>query len=232
MSLNFNSETIQILNNNQNQNLEGVLAIRKEKTSFQNLAIIICHPHPKFGGNFNNNVVSTLFNFLQNFESVSMILKLNFRGVGRSQGSSSWRGIDERQDIVAACSYLQTRTQSSLNILLIGYSFGSCVVSSIASEIESVKGYIAISYPYSWTCSILFSNHYNRANTQKPKLFIIGSNDNFTAIEALRSFVSTLDEPKQLKIIENIDHFWFDNEKMEILAKMIRDWIISIQNTI
>ena len=46
---------------------------------------IVLHPHPQYGGTMNNRVVQETFNvFVKNGFSV---LKLNFRGVGKSEGT-------------------------------------------------------------------------------------------------------------------------------------------------
>ena len=46
--------------------------------------VVICHPHPQFGGSMNNNVVWALF---QEFAAQGyVVLAFNFRGVGDSEG--------------------------------------------------------------------------------------------------------------------------------------------------
>ena len=50
---------------------------------------IVLHPHPLHGGNMNNRVVFIMFN---NFvERGFSVLRFNFRGVGKSEGSFDHR---------------------------------------------------------------------------------------------------------------------------------------------
>ena len=45
---------------------------------------IVLHPHPQYGGTMNNRIVQLMYNiFLENGFSV---IKVNFRGVGKSDG--------------------------------------------------------------------------------------------------------------------------------------------------
>lgn len=64
--------------------LEGVQHIPVGKETFP--AAIICHPHPRFGGNMNNNVVTSVAEKILSSNFFS--LRFNFRGVGGSGGIS------------------------------------------------------------------------------------------------------------------------------------------------
>jgi hypothetical protein len=60
---------------------------------------IILHPHPQFGGTMNHQIIYQLYYaFVHRSFSV---LRFNFRGVGRSQGSFD-HGIGELSDSAAA----------------------------------------------------------------------------------------------------------------------------------
>jgi len=49
------------------------------------LAALVCHPHPLYSGNMHNNVVARVTPDL--VATGLAVLRFNFRGVGRSQGS-------------------------------------------------------------------------------------------------------------------------------------------------
>ena len=83
--------------------LEGILAIPEGAGSFP--AVIICHPHPLYGGNMDNNVVLSLSDTLTQASLASF--KFNFRGVGGSQGEFG-QGIGEQEDVEAAISFIST----------------------------------------------------------------------------------------------------------------------------
>ena len=60
---------------------------------------IVLHPHPQYGGTMNNKIVQLMYNiFLENGFSV---IKVNFRGVGKSDGVFD-NGQGELSDAAAA----------------------------------------------------------------------------------------------------------------------------------
>ncbi len=83
--------------------LEGMLAVPEGTGPFP--AVIVCHPHPLYGGSMDNNVVNSISETLVQASLVS--LKFNFRGVGGSQGEFG-QGIGEQEYVEAAISFLST----------------------------------------------------------------------------------------------------------------------------
>jgi alpha/beta superfamily hydrolase len=108
-------------------------------------------------------------------------------------------------------------------ILLVGYSYGSAIACSVADDIEQVIGYTAISYPFGPLTIMLLGYLLDKAKTTKPKLFLIGSNDNFTGVSKFNDRIAKFPEPKELYVFDDIDHFYFGKE-IE-LAQKIDDWI-------
>ena len=65
---------------------------------------IVLHPHPQYGGTMNNRIVQLLYNvFLENGFSV---IKVNFRGVGKSEGVFD-NGQGELSDAAAALDWIE-----------------------------------------------------------------------------------------------------------------------------
>ncbi len=62
--------------------LEGVLALPEGIGPFP--TVIICHPHPLYGGSMDNNVVGSISEALTQASIISF--KFNFRGVVISEG--------------------------------------------------------------------------------------------------------------------------------------------------
>src|SRR5262249_14596077 len=66
------------------------------------IGAVVCHPHPLYGGEMHNNVVSALVAAFQ--QQGIATLRFNFRGVGRSGGSHG-EGVAELEDVKAAVTY-------------------------------------------------------------------------------------------------------------------------------
>jgi uncharacterized protein len=86
--------------------------------------IVLCHPHPQYGGSMHDAVVDTVAQAAMS-ESIAT-LRFNFRGVGASDGSYD-RGVGEVDDLLAVLEWLRSAERSE-RVLLGGYSFGSNVV--------------------------------------------------------------------------------------------------------
>ena len=67
----------------ENLTLEGVISMPESKDTIP--CVILCHPHPLYGGNMYNDII---INIAQNLYQLGIAsLLFNFRGVGNSQGS-------------------------------------------------------------------------------------------------------------------------------------------------
>ncbi len=182
--------------------LEGVLAIPEGAGPFP--AVIVCHPHPLYGGSMDNNVVYSLSEALTRASLASF--KFNFRGVGGSQGEFG-QGIGEQEDVKAAISFINTvKAVDSKRIGLAGYSAGAGFALPVGLNDVRIKALAAVSPPLR-----MFDFDFLK-DCPKPKLFISGSRDNFTPADQFLEFCQNLPEPKEYESIEGADHFWWGYE--------------------
>ena len=86
-------------------------------------AAVICHPHPRFGGSMNNNVVLGVEAVLSDADFTT--LRFDFRGVGRSRGTYG-DGTGEREDVLRAVEFLKSDSTTGV-VFVVGYSFGAMV---------------------------------------------------------------------------------------------------------
>jgi alpha/beta superfamily hydrolase len=182
--------------------LEGILAIPEGAGLFP--AVIICHPHPLYGGNMSSNVVSSISETLAQASLVSF--KFNFRGVAGSQGEFG-QGIGEQEDVEAAISYISTvKEVDSERIGIAGYSAGAGFALPVGFNDDRIKALAAVSPPLS-----MFDFGFLR-KCPKPKLLISGSRDDLIKAKQVLEFYRKLPEPKECEIIERADHFWWGYE--------------------
>ena len=178
--------------------LEGMLAIPEGAAPLP--AVIVCHPHPLYGGSMDNNVVNSLAEALVQASLVSF--KFNFRGVGRSEGEFG-QGIGEQEDVKAAISFMSSiKEVDPKRIGLAGYSAGAGFAFPVGLNDERIKALAAISPPFSMFDFDLLKSCF------KPKLIVSGSEDDLTPTDHLLEFCQSLPEPKEYQIIRGADHFW------------------------
>jgi uncharacterized protein len=95
---------------------------------------LVAHPHPLHGGTMDNKVTTTLARVC--VANGCAVLRLNYRGVGQSQGRFD-NAKGETDDAASALAYLQSLHAGDLPIVLCGFSFGTAVVAQLAQRLAS-----------------------------------------------------------------------------------------------
>jgi hypothetical protein len=180
--------------------IEGMISLPEGKGPFG--LVVVCHPHPLYGGNMFNNIVHAVCEALR--KQGLAWLKFNFRGVGKSGGRFS-EGIGEQEDAQAAVSFGEKQMGiDPERIGICGYSFGSSVAFAVAAKDPRVKAVAGIS-PFIRPPNLL--DHYSR-----PKLFVTGTLDEFVNARDLEKQVERLPNPKELILYPGEDHFWMKDD--------------------
>jgi alpha/beta superfamily hydrolase len=179
--------------------LEGIL---HEPASTPFPAAIVCHPHPLYGGDMNNNVVVAVCQALAATGIAS--LRFNFRGVGRSEGNYG-DGVGERTDVAAALAYLRQLAQVQQDSIgIVGYSFGATVALSAADE--RVAAVAAISTPS-------LGQGLPDVAIHCPTLLISGDRDEFAPPASQGPLADAIGPQCQVTVVPGTDHFWWGREK-------------------
>ena len=181
---------------------EGILNLPDGEGPFA--AVVVCHPHPLYGGDMNNNVVLAVCRALAD-EGIAS-LRFNFRGVGRSQGQYD-HGIGEQNDALAAVSFIASQEAVGESLGIAGYSFGAGIALRVAQREERIAAVAAIS-PGPGMLD-LEPNLYD----VRPILFVQGSRDTFLSPEKFQSSVESFAPPREVRVIPGADHFWLGREK-------------------
>jgi alpha/beta superfamily hydrolase len=165
-------------------------------------AVVVCHPHPLYGGMMDNNVVTAVCRALLRVSMAS--LRFNFRGVGGSQGTHD-NGTAEQDDVAAALEFLASRAEiAEERIGLCGYSFGAGVSLEVAAGNDRVKALALVSPILSHISPI--------KSYRRPKLLLWGSEDMALPKDDLKSFTEDLPEPREYDVVSGADHFWWGYE--------------------
>ena len=186
--------------------LEGLLSTAPQAPA---IGAVLCHPHPLYGGEMHNNVVSALAHAFQK-ENIAT-LRFNFRGVGHSEGAHD-EGVAECEDVKAAVTALLDR-QAVSTVVVAGYSFGSMVGLRAGAEDDRVHSLIGVAFPLGVRDPSFL------VNVTKPTLFISGDRDTYSPLPDLTELVSKM--PAQLETIGGADHFLMARES-EVAQAAVR----------
>jgi alpha/beta superfamily hydrolase len=182
-------------------------------------SVVVCHPHPLYGGTMHNNVTFAVAEALVK-ESMAALL-FNFRGVGGSQGSYGG-GEKEQEDVKAALNWLEGKQGVDKTRLgVAGYSFGAGVAFPAACADARVKAIALISPYFEKDPGGLMKR------CDKPKLLITGSDDYMVTAETVSGYFKDAVEPKKLEVIDGADHFWggFEREMAKLVAGFVKEYI-------
>jgi alpha/beta superfamily hydrolase len=183
---------------------------------------LLLHPHPKYGGTMHNKIVFTLN---QCFVAAGFAtLRLNFRGVGRSQGSFA-RGEGELTDAASALDWIQTNNPNASACWIAGYSFGAWIGMQLLMRRPEIDRFIAIAPPAN-----VFDFGF-LAPCPSSGLIVQGDKDEVVTEESVQKLVEKLSKQKDLQIdyrvIKGATHFFTD--RLDKLGQAATDYIAGIQ---
>ncbi|MBI3967299.1 MAG: alpha/beta fold hydrolase [Chloroflexi bacterium] len=158
--------------------------------------VIVCHPHPLYGGDQDNHVVQGIARAIAGCGLA--VLTFNFRGVGASGGTHG-NGVAEQDDVRAAIDFATARGAGPIG--LAGYSFGARLAAEVAVREPRVAALALIS-PTFRTWQFPEPDRFDR-----PVLVALGDDDEYGSVEAAEALVGLLQRGK-LKVVEDGDHFW------------------------
>jgi alpha/beta superfamily hydrolase len=183
--------------------------------------VVFAHPLPIEGGTMHTKVVFQSAKALA--RSGCVVLRFNFRGVGRSAGT--WdEGPGELEDFRAALDYM-AGPSTGVELWAAGFSFGSWVAATEGAADDRVCALILIAPPV---------NKYDFAALKasgKPKFIIHGEADELIPLKAVRQLYAELPDPKELIEIDRANHL-FDGQASEVgdaLEELLGDFSCKMQ---
>lgn len=179
-------------------------------------AIVFCHPHPQYGGDMDNSVVTAVVGALAARGWAT--LRFNFRGVGGSGGSFA-DGVGESADAAAALDALAARCPGT-RLVLGGYSFGAAIALDLGLARDDVAAVLAVAPPFA---VLPFDGRAERRRTDKPVLLITGDRDQFCPVVAFEAAASSLEPNVHAAVLPGVDHFFTGHE--QVLADQVGDLV-------
>ncbi len=192
----------------ENFSIEGLL----QKTS-DTKAVVITHPHPLYGGNMHNNVVTAICNAYQKLGRTT--LRFNFRGVGGSQGSYG-DGLGEQADVGAAVKYLADLGMQEID--LAGYSFGAWVNGHLNCATAGINNMVMVSPP------VAFIDFAGVHAIDCLQLVVTGSQDEIAPPAMIKEIYTRWNPKAHFEVIDGTDHFYggYEEQLEQVLASNLK----------
>lgn len=195
---------------------EGVLA-QPDGDAVALPGVVICHPHPLFGGNMDNNVVLSVSFALTELGFAT--LRFNFRGVGNSEGQHS-KGELEQQEVLGAIELLKAWPGvDGRRVGLAGYSFGSSVILNNPKLHNKVKAFALVSP------QLKALEGTDLKKNKAPAFIIAGDQDKLVQSDQFATVLESFTHPPECHIVTGADHYWFgyENQMAPRVAEFFRE---------
>eukprot|EP00746_Dinoflagellata_sp_MGD_P016172 gnl/MRDRNA2_/MRDRNA2_136376_c0_seq1.p1 gnl/MRDRNA2_/MRDRNA2_136376_c0~~gnl/MRDRNA2_/MRDRNA2_136376_c0_seq1.p1 ORF type:complete len:230 (-),score=44.57 gnl/MRDRNA2_/MRDRNA2_136376_c0_seq1:3-692(-) len=193
------------------------------------LAVVMSHPHTKFGG--SGNMMHGMARELCTKYGLPCVA-FDWRGAGRSPGSSSWCGsAGEIADCAAACNWAVQNLSGIESCVLVGSSGGAPIAGAAVADCSAVTAYVGIGYCFGFLTSFLWGHHYMPLlDCSKQKLFIMGSKDEHTSVSQLnQKAAKAKDESAKVVIVDGVGHYELEQPSYDsLVATHIAEFIDSL----
>jgi alpha/beta superfamily hydrolase len=160
-------------------------------------SVVLCHPHPQYGGTMRSIVIGALFDALP--DAGFTVLRFNFRGVERSTGAHD-DGEGELHDVQAAIDAAAEERAVGEPLVLVGWSFGADM--TLATPDARLAAWIGIAPPLRFR-----ADFGGVAHDPRPKLLVLGQHDEFrdpaSVVEATADWRAT-----EIDVIAGASHFF------------------------
>jgi alpha/beta superfamily hydrolase len=185
---------------------EPSLEARVRASESAERAVVLCHPHPLYGGTMHSAVVLAIAKILaeKGGDRVAA-LRFNYRGVGASEGKYA-EGIGETADARAAIRELRLRAPRA-KLTVCGYSFGTWVGLRAAAAEGGVER-VSLVAP----AVRIFDFVRADATAFQGRLAIfVGDQDEFCDVAEAEALARDLGA--SLKVFDGADHFFLKSRR-------------------
>jgi alpha/beta superfamily hydrolase len=177
---------------------------------------IVLHPHPSQGGSAEHKIPAALAKALADIGF--LVLRPNFRGVGRSEGDHA-SAAGEADDIRQLADAVAT-AYASLELALVGFSFGAFVAAKVAKQLAEagrpLRRVVLAGLPYG---DVRGSQAYDTPSGIPGALVIHGERDDRVPLSSVLDWARLDGQP--VVVVPGTDHFF--KGRLVVLRSLVAD---------
>jgi hypothetical protein len=171
-------------------------------------AVVLCHPHPLYGGSMHSPVPLVIAKRLSEVAGERVAwARFHFRGVGSSEGEYDG-GRGEADDARAIIDFLRSRVPRA-PVTVCGHSFGAWVGLRAAADDGSIDRVLLVApSARSFDFEVLPPAV---ATSAMKKIIFIGDRDEFCGVEDAQKLAERLGA--ELRVFEGSDHHFLKSRR-------------------
>lgn len=179
--------------------------------------VVVCHPHPAFGGRMDTPLVIALADGLS--AAGLSTVRFNFRGLDGSGGVATG-GARESEDVRAVADWL--RRSGAPRVALVGYSFGALMAMKAVAAGEPAFACAAVGFP----TTIIGEDADRVAEVERaldagpPWLFVHGTADPFCEHARIRAWAAPRPHLR-LDELPAAGHFFTGPAQSDVVARVV-----------
>ena len=177
--------------------------------------VVVCHPHPLFGGDMNSSVVVAICSALSDRGIAS--LRFNFRqsGDGEILNETSVRDVEMGLQLFDGWEMI-----NSVRMGVAGYSFGAAAMARASTNLTTARALAFVSPP------VATVKKSSLGDDARPRYFIVGGRDRLVDPEALSEVVSGMKSQATFETLDGADHMLGGYERE--IGKRVADFMAAI----
>jgi alpha/beta superfamily hydrolase len=167
--------------------------------------VVLCHPHPLYGGSMHSPVPLIIAKILaEKAASTVAWARFNFRGIGSSEGSYGG-GPGEVDDALAVLGFMRAAA-AGVPVTLCGHSFGSAIALIAAAE----DGHVDRTLLISPSARLFDVSGAVRKSSARATIFI-GDRDELCDVGDARELARELGG--EIRVFEGYDHHFLRSRR-------------------
>jgi len=187
-------------------------------------AAIVLHPHPSQGGSAEHAVPAALATALADLGF--LVLRPNFRGVGRSDGDHA-AAAGEADDIRQLADAMRAAF-GELELALVGFSFGAFVAAKVAKQMAEaghpLRRVALASLPYG---AVRGSGPYDTPSGIPGALVVHGERDDRVPLASVLDWARPDGQP--VVVIPGADHFF--KGRLVVLRSLVAEHLAPLRDS-
>ncbi|MBC7288039.1 MAG: alpha/beta fold hydrolase [Armatimonadetes bacterium] len=179
-------------------------------------AVVLCHPHPLYGGSMDNAMVVRIARTLA--AAGFATLRFNFRGVGESGGQYGG-GEKEVADVLAAVERLSGEGVPESRLAIVGYSFGAAVGAAALHSLPATVAYAGVALPVDRT--EIATRLRGLLEPGRPVLLVGAAQDEIAPPKGLLDLALARGGLTHIVVVGNADHFFTGPEHRQAVCEAV-----------